>query len=231
MATELESVNKTFFFREIARYLVYAVLVYLVAEFLRWTAASDDSEAKFPEQSLVEYVQSFLLVVSGLLCLWFFLSKNRYPHRHIFMLIAALSGMALIREQDMHFETFVGDKTWPIPVFAILLLVLWKVFQIRKELLPEIVSYMKTKSYAFFTFATITLFIFARLFGRTVFWETVMEDQYFRSVKNVAEESLELYGYLFFLFAVIELIMSTLQVPAIGADSQKEALSTKAKIE
>ena len=147
------------------------------------------------------------------------------------MLISALSAMSLIREQDIHFEKFVGDKTWPIPVFAILLFVLWKVFQVRKELLPEIVSYMKTKSYAFFTFATITLFIFGRLFGRTVFWETVMEDQYFRSVKNVAEESLELYGYLFFFFAVIELIISTVKIPASGVKGRKEAFLTGTKME
>jgi hypothetical protein len=58
-----------------------------------------------------------------------------------------------------------------------------------------------------------------------------MEDQYFRSVKNVAEESLELYGYLFFLFAVIELIISSEKEPAIGADRQKEAFFTKDKME
>jgi hypothetical protein len=35
----------------------------------------------------------------------------------------------------------------------------------------------------------------------------VMNDRYIRSVKNIAEESLELYGYLFFIFAIVELII------------------------
>ena len=208
----MEKEQRIIFFREAARFLAYAALAVIVAEFLKWTASIDNSEAKFPELSFVEYAQSLLLVVSGLISFKIYLSKKNYFHRHIFMLMSALCAMAFIREQDMHFETLIGDGTWPIPVFAILAVVLYKIYQLRSILLGEIVSYMKTKSFGFFTAAAITIFIFSRLFGRTAFWEAVMGAQYFRSVKNVAEESLELYGYLFLLIAVVELAIVDRQV-------------------
>lgn len=232
MEGEIERGNKNGIFKEAARYLIYATLAYLVAELLKWSASTDNSEAKFPEYSLVEYSQSFLLLVSCYISFRFYLSKNGRPYQHIFMLIAALCAMAFIREQDIYFERIFGHGTWPIPVFAIVAVAVYKSFQARKGLLQEIVSYMKTKSYAFFTFATITIFVFARLFGRTVFWKAVMEDQYFRSVKNVAEESLELYGYLFLLFAVIELVIYTSQVRNEVVKKPKEkSLSRHVKAE
>jgi hypothetical protein len=215
MGTEIEKKQKNILIKEGVRYLAYAFLAFLVTEFLRWTASLDNSEAKFPELSLVEYAQSFFLIVSGLISFRFYLSKQLYFHRHIFMLISALCAMAFIREQDMHFETVIGDGTWPIPVFAILAVVMYKIFRIRKDLIAEIASFMKTRSYGFFSAATITIFIFSRMFGRTVFWEAVMGDQYFRSVKNVAEESLELYGYLLLIIAVVELAIADLQLKKI----------------
>lgn len=222
MEAEIERGNRNGAIKEAARYLVYASLAYLVAELLKWSAFTDNSEAKFPEYSLVEYSQSFLLLISCYISFRFYLSKNGHPYQYIFMLIAALCAMAFIREQDIYFERIFGHGTWPIPVFAIVVLALYKSFRAQKAFLQEIASYMKTKSYAFFMFATITIFVFARLFGRTMFWKAVMEDQYFRSVKNVAEESLELYGYLFLLFAVIELVIHTSQGPTEAAKKPKE---------
>ena len=50
----------------------------------------------------------------------------------------------------------------------------------------------------------ITTFVFSRLFGRSIFWQAVMEEQYFRSVKNAAEEGTELLGYGLMLIGAIE---------------------------
>lgn len=215
MGTEVEKRQRTVLIQEAVRYLAYGFLAFLIAEFLRWSASNDNSEAKFPELSLVEFAQSFLLAASALISLRFYMSNRRYFHRHIFMLMAAFCTIAFIREQDMHFEIYVGDGTWPIPVFVIIALVIYRIFQVRKDLLAEIVSYVKTRSYGFFCAATITILIFSRMFGRTVFWETVMGDQYFRTVKNVAEESLELYGYLLLVMAVIELAIGDHQLKSL----------------
>lgn len=199
--------SKSVVLKELGRYLVYASLVYLTADFVKWSASVDNAEAKFSEYSFVEYAQSLLLLVSALISLKSYISKHAHAYKNVVLFLAGLSAMALIREQDIYFEQFLGDGMWPLPVFAVICVVAYKAFKSRRTLWAELALYVKSKSFAFFSFATITIFIFSRLFGRTTFWKVIMEDQYFRSVKNVAEESLELYGYLFFLFAVVELII------------------------
>jgi hypothetical protein len=199
--------GRTTVIKEAGRYLIYACLVYLTAEFIKWSVAIDEGEVKFSEYSFVEYAQSILLLLSSIVSFTFYLSKSSQAYKNILLLLAGLSSVALIREQDIYFEQFLGHGVWPIPVLVIICIVAYKAFKSRKELWAEVTLYVKTKSYAFFTFGTLTIFIFSRLFGRTKFWEATMGDRYFRSVKNVAEESLELYGYLFFLCAIVELII------------------------
>jgi hypothetical protein len=199
--------NKSVVLKEAGRYLIYAALVYATAEFMKWNAGLDHSEAKFSEYSYVEYAQSFLLLLSGLISFKFYISKQNPVYKNIFLLIFGLSAITLIREQDIYFEEFIGKGIWPIPVFIIICIIGYKAFSAGKQIWDELALYVKTKSYAFFCFGTLTIFVFSRLFGRTKFWEAIMEDKYFRSVKNAAEECVELYGYLFFFISVIELVI------------------------
>ncbi|HEX6225880.1 MAG TPA: hypothetical protein VFZ52_15790 [Chryseolinea sp.] len=202
-----EGNKRNVFFKEAGRVLVYGVIVFLAAELMRWNAANDEFEDKFSEFSYVEYMQSLLLFLCATICLWFYLSKNTTSFKFIFLLTFGFSSAAFIREQDIYFEQVLGDGTWPYPVYLILGFVVYKTYKGRFEAWEHIVQYLRTKSYAFMTFGMITILIFSRLFGRTIFWQTVMEERYFRSVKNVSEECLELYGYLFLCFAVVELVI------------------------
>ena len=201
------STHRAAVIKEAGRYLIYACLVYLTAEAIKWSVAIEKGDAKVSEYSFTEYAQSFLLLLSALISLKFYFSKSSQAYKNILMLLAGLSTVAFIREQDIYFEQVLGHGVWPIPVVVIILIVAYKAFKSRSELWTEVTLYVKTKSYAFFTFGTLTIFIFSRLFGRTKFWEAAMGDRYFRSVKNIAEESLELYGYLFFLLAIVELAL------------------------
>jgi hypothetical protein len=153
-------------------------------------------------------------LLSSLICIGFALSKSNGNFQFIFYLIFGLSTAALIREQDIYFEQWIGHGAWPYPVYLVLAFVAYKVYKGRTEVGEQFVRYMATKSYAFMTFGIITVFLFSRLYGRTEFWETVMEEKYFRSVKNVSEEGIELYGYLFFFFAVIELVILARKNPS-----------------
>jgi hypothetical protein len=206
MYTQVES-ERSIFIKESGRFLTYGVLVVLLAEFMKWTASVDDGEIKFSEFTYVEYGQSLLLFLCSAIGIGFYLSKNTKEFRYIFLLIFGLSTAALIREQDIYFEELLGHGAWPYPVYAVLGFVAFKVYKGWGEAWKQVVGYVSSKSYAFMTFGMITVFIFSRLYGRTKFWETVMEEKYFRSVKNVSEECLELYGYLFMFFAVVELVI------------------------
>ena len=79
--------------------------------------------------------------------------------------------------------------------------------------LQQLASYLATASFGLFLMGMLTTYVFSRLFGRTEFWEAVMEEKYFRSVKNTAEECLELYGYMVLLIGVIELLILAKRTP------------------
>ena len=200
--------NKTrILFKEGSRFLVYGVFAVLLAELLKWDTSIDESEVKFSEFSYVEYMQSLLLFLCSSVCLVFYFSKHTKTFKFIFLLIFGLSSAALIREQDFHFDQLLGRRMWPYPVYLVLGFVGYKTYKGWTAALEQLAQFMATKSYAFLTFGMITVFIFSRLYGRRVFWEAVMEEKYFRSVKNASEECIELYGYLFLLIAVVELVI------------------------
>jgi hypothetical protein len=196
---------------ELTRFLVYSIVVVLIAELMKWNAATDGSEAKFSESSYVEYLQSILLLGCSVISIILFLSRRTKAFQQIFNLIFGLTTAALIREQDIYFEQTFGHGMWPYPVCLVLAFVVYNAFKGKAQLLKQLSDYTGTKSFAFMTFGAITVFIFSRLYGRTKFWEVVMEEKYFRSVKNASEECIELYGYLFIFFAVIELMIQVRQ--------------------
>jgi hypothetical protein len=203
--------NRVILTTEIVRFLVYSFFVVLIAELMKWDATIDGSETKFSESTYVEYLQSILLVGCSVISIILYLSDRANVFKQIFNLIFGLTTAALIREQDIYFEQTFGHGAWPYAVLLVLAFVVYNAFNGKAQLLKQLVDYAGTKSYAFMIFGSITVFIFSRLYGRTKFWQVVMEEKYFRSVKNASEECIELYGYLFIFFAVIELIIQVRQ--------------------
>ncbi|MCG7587258.1 hypothetical protein MHN01_16625, partial [Photobacterium sp. OFAV2-7] len=47
----------------------------------------------------------------------------------------------------------------------------------------------------------LTLFVFARIYGMGDLWQGAMQENYLRSVKNLAEEGVELLAYSLIVFA------------------------------
>src|SRR5690554_1083779 len=187
------------------RLVVYGLAVVILAEFMRWEAGIDVGEVKFTEASYVEYLQALLLFISCVVLAWI------YFHHHVYRWMAALMfgflGASFIREQDVYFERYLGDGTWQIPVYALLALVLYKVIKNFPAFLQQLDEFLSSASFGLFLMGMLTTYVFSRLFGRTEFWEAVMEERYFRSVKNTAEECLELYGYMILFIAVVEYLI------------------------
>lgn len=187
------------------RLVIYGLAVLLLAEFMLWEAAATVGEVKFTEASYLEYAQALFLLVS---CIILGLIYKRYPHyRYMAALMFGFLGASFIREQDVYFERYLGYGTWQIPVYLLLALVLYNVIKNFNTFLRQLEKYLSTASFGLFLMGMLTTYVFSRLFGRTKFWEAVMEEQYFRSVKNTAEECLELYGYMVLLIGVIELFL------------------------
>ena len=170
-----------------------------------WDARREVMGDKFSESSYVEYLQSLFLFLSCILLIW---TYNRFHAlRYTALLMFGFLGASFFREQDIFFETYLGMSTWQIPVYALLAVVVYIVIKNIATFLAELGEYVPSAPFGLFVMGFLTTYVFSRLFGRTVFWNAVMEDNYFRTVKNAAEECLELYGYMIIFISVIELLL------------------------
>jgi hypothetical protein len=171
-----------------------------------WDASREVAGDKFSESSYVEYLQSLLLFISCILLIWTY--KKFHAMRYTALLMFGFLGASFFREQDIFFETYVGMSTWQFPVYILLGIVVYIIIKNISAFLEELKEYVPSAPFGLFLVGLLTTYVFSRLFGRTVFWNAVMEDGYFRSVKNAAEECLELYGYMIIFISVIELLLS-----------------------
>jgi len=185
--------------------VIYGLIVFGLGEYILWDAQRYEVDAKFIEFGFTEYGQTTLLFCSCLI-LWVVYQKYR-PLKYVALLMFGFLGSALIREQDVYFEDYIGQSTWQIPVYVLISYVLYQVIRHFKQFLKELPDYIQSYSFGIFTMGFLMTFVFSRLFGRKTLWYAIMEDRYFRDVKNAAEEGLELFGYLILLFAVIELFI------------------------
>lgn len=157
---------------------------------------------KFSETSLTEYFQegTFLLIV---LCFAYY-AMTKKSSRKLSVFLAGFYLMPFIREMDAWLDANVFDGAWQTLVLIVLLFLVYFSFKNWKTLIQEFMDF--TVSYPFGIMVTgfLVTFAYSRLFGEAIMWETVMEEQYMRSVKNAAEESVELMGDTLILFSVIE---------------------------
>ena len=188
------------------RFFIYALSAYLLAELIRFDAKTGSIHTKFSENSLTEYTQSIFLLAASIIL--FFIYKRSQPRSYLALLLFAFTSASFFREQDVYFENFIGQTSWFIPVLIVVITSFYLVIKNWGHFILQLDRYRNTFSAGLFTSGIITTYLFSRLFGRKVFWYTVMEDHYFRGVKNAAEECLELYGYLFILIAAIEFLMA-----------------------
>lgn len=188
------------------RFFIYTLTAFLIAELIRFDAQTGSIDTKFSENSYTEYMQSIFLLTSSILL--FIIYKRSQPRSYLALLLFAFTSVSLIREQDVYFENSIGQTAWLFPVLIILMVVLYLVVRNGQTFVVQFDRYRHTFSAGLLTSGVITTYVFSRLFGRKIFWHTVMESHYFRGVKNAAEECLELYGYLFILIATVEFFIA-----------------------
>lgn len=184
------------------RFVVYGAIIYLTAEFLKWNVTQEMGASKFSEDSIVESVQSLLLLTCALIYL-----RVSFKYKSIFPLafgLFAFTFASLIREQDAFLDEHVFDGAWQTAAFGTLLLAAFLIYRKKDVFLSNMNDFASKFSFGILLSGIFTTYIFARLYGRKVFWMAVMEAQYTRDVKNVSEESLELFGYALILIASVE---------------------------
>lgn len=189
----------------VLRFIIYGTFIYLLAEFLKWNVQHEAGNNKFNEDSAVEYVQSVLLFLSAIIYLYI-----AFKHKAIFPLSFALFAFmmaSLIREQDAFLDEHVYDGAWQTGAFGLLVLATLLIYRKKELFFSNLNDFVHKFSFGILLSGIVTTYIFARLYGRKVFWMAVMETQYTRDVKNVSEESLELFGYALILIASVEFFL------------------------
>ncbi|WP_025142698.1 hypothetical protein [Pedobacter jeongneungensis] len=186
----------------IIRFIVYGVIIYLAAEFLKWNVKHEMGQSKFTEDSVVEAVQSIILLACSLIYL-----RVSFKYKSMFPLafgLFAFTFASLIREQDALLDEHIYDGAWQTAAFSLLILAAFLIYRKKDIFLSNMNDFVSKFSFGILLSGIFTTYIFARLYGRKIFWMAVMEAQYTRDVKNVSEESLELFGYTLILIASVE---------------------------
>lgn len=165
---------------------------------------------RFTELGFTEFSQTLTLASCCGLLIYIRQVLKVWPN--VTLLMLAFVAASLIREQDYFFDEFVADNSWKVLVALIILPSIgWVVYQ-RRRFIAEFAHYSNTFSFGLFAGGVLTTYIFSRLYGRQIFWRAVLEDNYVRIFKDVAEEVIELLGYSLILFAIIELLLLALRI-------------------
>ncbi|MET0569868.1 MAG: hypothetical protein ABWZ79_00465 [Pedobacter agri] len=197
--------DKGSFKNNIIKFLVYGSVVYLTSEFLRWSAIDETLGRKFSEDSAVEYLQSLALLFCSIIYLW--TCRIMQSIKPLSIGLFGFHFASFIREQDAFLDEYLFDGAWQTFAFGVLIFAIAKIALNWKLFLTNVSTYTHSTAYGILLSGILTTYIFARLYGRKIFWAAVMEDQYMRDVKNVSEESLELYGYILLMIASFEYLL------------------------
>ncbi|WP_355659785.1 hypothetical protein [Halomonas salifodinae] len=186
------------------RAFFYIFLVALLAQGTLWEARHLPN-VRFTERGFTELAQSALLMASALLLLHVRQRLRVMPQ--VTLLLFAFVTSSLIREQDYWLDTYVADHTWKVLVTLVILPSLaWGIHR-RRDFAAELAGYANSFSFGLFAGGVLTTYVFSRLYGRSAFWQAVLQEQYLRTFKDAAEEVVELFGYALILIAMIELLI------------------------
>ena len=166
--------------------------------------AQPNPTGKFNEDSLTEYFQEgtfFLTVLAYLFC-----TINYKKTASISLLVGGFFLMAFIREFDAVLDLYVFDGAWQTLVLVVLIFVGYKSFKSWSDIKLSTPDYFSSYPFGLMIAGMLVTFIYSRLFGESIMWKSVMEENYIRDVKNAVEESVELLGDSIILFAGLEFV-------------------------
>lgn len=150
------------------------------------------------ENSWTELLQeTYLFLVSGL----FAIVAIRHPQQRGFaVLVAAFFAIMFIREMDSVLDQIVHGF-WKYPAWLLATAAIGYAVTHRKTTVEPLIRYTQHHSFSLMLGAMVTLLVFSRIYGMGVLWQGIMQDQYIRGVKNLAEEGVELLAYSLILFS------------------------------
>lgn len=185
-----------------ARAILYMLLFAGVGllPFLDISTNPFDRDILFTEYSFVQLAQSLTLVM-GIAAAGLLYYRKVLPQ--LAFLIVTLLTCALIREADSFLDQLVNGL-WKAMVSLVVVGAVPYLAAHKKALNAQIAWLGGHFSLGLMLSGFVIVTGFARYFGQGALWQKIMGDQYNKSVKYFAEESVELLGYVILAIGVIE---------------------------
>jgi len=187
--------------KSVMRVLFYSIALTAMTYLILFDASIIRHNNLFSENSLTEITQIIflscivvLLLIDGM--------KNSGRQTVSFFLMAAFL-CALIREMDSSFDA-VFDGAWQLSVCVVIAALVPWLYQRKDRFFTELSAFITSPAFGILFCGFLTVMVFSRFFGREVLWVEIMGDGFIRSVKNVVEEGVELFGYYLCLIACFE---------------------------
>jgi len=187
------------------RGFIYLLAAIFLGEMIRWELVLAKDQSPFTEYGYVQLAQSLFLLAATTLLFLHAYRAERYRELSVCMALFFLG--LLIRENDQPLELFLPHGAWKyivvIPI-AVLVFYFWKNL---KQVGKQLATYSHTMSFGILLSGFVAL-VFSRLFGRKNFWQQLMGEDYFRTVKNTAEESVEVLALGLILISIVEFFVA-----------------------
>jgi hypothetical protein len=186
------------------RGVVYAVLAVVLAQLSMLEAQHFAAVSRFSEFGYVEFGQSLLLLSCAVML---FIADRRGDGDTPLLGCMALGFLILlIRENDQVLELWFPHGVWKWLALLVLIPLVLLFWRNRHRVLDEVKEMARTPAFGVLLAGFSTL-VFSRFFGRGDFWTAVMEERYWRPVKNAAEEGVELFALGLLTAGVVELVL------------------------
>lgn len=178
------------------RVIVYSLLVFGIAELIRFDALYPMEDGYFGEISRTEISQEFILLF--LVIFYLVLGKWNRPVQPVSNLVALFLLIGFVRELNFIITW------WAWPALLVLFLALWLVWRDFKKLKSATQEFFSQPASAWFFAGILITYVFSRLMGRSKFWLELYDASNYRMAKAATEEGLELMGNFLMLVSAIE---------------------------
>ncbi|TCV98228.1 hypothetical protein [Biostraticola tofi] len=206
----------TFIMKKLGVFAIYGLVLSLLFSLLFIDAIVLNDIVK--ESSLTEVAQELLLL--AIILLHLSLCRDS-ASRYASSLVAGFFACMLIREMDFAFDA-ISHGSWVWAALAVTLVSVIYAGTSPSKTVRGVAALFRHPSYGLLLAGLLNVLVFSRLFGMGDLWRAVLDDGYIRTVKNVAEEGSELFGYGLCLLATLSYVIDRRKLNRLAADNVKQ---------
>ena len=152
------------------------------------------------ENSLTEYYQQILLLI--VIFSFSYIAVVKKEARSFSLLIIGFFSCMCIRESDGVLDK-VYHGFWLVPALLVAFSCIYFAMKDKKGLLSTAARFFDSRYFYTLSCALVIVLVFSRLAGMGYLWQTLLDDHYIRTIKNLAEEGTELLGYSLLAYSAL----------------------------